>query len=167
MVQAVSPEKVRDLLLVRLIVATLGERSSPPWWKTQFLTDVGMRSMCIFPRTALAAALNSVTIVAREDHDKRIGVGGRYHLFRLPTTMEHAMVSALSEESVQVNVMAMMKEGPGGLKKALEAQANGRTVRGAEGPVWVVTDKGVKNAPMSAFAVKVSRYRTMRGCGSD
>src|SRR5438128_9303831 len=73
MAQAVvSSEKVREILLLRLIVATLGERATPPWWKTQFLTDVGMRSMArIFPRTALSAALNSVSIVAREDHDRR------------------------------------------------------------------------------------------------
>lgn len=137
MVQAiVSPERTRDLLFLRLIVAALGERSTPPWWKTQFLTDVGMRSMVrIFPRTALSAALNSVSIVARQDHDKRIGVGGRYHLFRLPTSMEHVMTSALSEESVHLQATAMMKEGQDGLIKALETSANGRTVRAAEGPV--------------------------------
>src|SRR5881628_1017915 len=113
MVQAmVSPEKVREILLLRLIVAALGERSTPPWWKTQFLTDVGMRAMSrIFPRTALMAALNSVSIVAQEDHDKRIGVGGRYHLFRLPTLLEHAIASALSERSVQLEAEAMVKEG--------------------------------------------------------
>ena len=91
----------------------------------------------IFPRTALSAALTSASIVAREDHDKRIGVGGRYHLFRLPTSIEHTMAPALLEESLQSQATAFLKEGNDGLLKALEAQANGRAVRSAEGPVML------------------------------
>jgi len=32
----------RRLLLLRTIVAALGERTAPPWWRTRFLTDVGL-----------------------------------------------------------------------------------------------------------------------------
>ena len=91
------PDKIRNILLLRTLVATLGERTSPPWWRTQFLTDFGLRTLTrVFPRTAPSAALSSVVIAARDDHDKRIGIGRRYHLFRLPSNMEHALATRLT-----------------------------------------------------------------------
>src|SRR5262245_40492838 len=102
-----SQGQIREILLLRTIVAMLGERTTPPWWRTQFLTDVGLRALTrVFPRTAASAALNSVLIVARGDHDKRIGVGGRYHLFRLPASMEHAVMLLTSEAIFAVETAA-------------------------------------------------------------
>jgi hypothetical protein len=79
----VPTESVSRLAGLRLVTAATGERVLPPWWRTQFLTEAGVRSMRrIFPRTALGSALACVTEAARADHDSRIGIGGRYHLFR-------------------------------------------------------------------------------------
>jgi hypothetical protein len=142
-----SPDIVREIALLRLIIAALGERATPPWWKTQFLTEVGMRSMNrIFPRTALSAALHSVAIAARDDHDKRIGVGGRYHLFRLPTSIEHSVASALSEESISSDASSIMKEGRDGLIKALEVWANERAVRATDGPITLGKSENLAKA---------------------
>jgi hypothetical protein len=150
-------ERLRDLIALRLIVGALGERCAPPWWKTQFLTDVGMRAMVrILPRTALSGALTSISIVVREDHDKRIGDAGRYHLFRLPTAVERALMSALLNDAViQTQVLAPLQKGKDGLVEALESQANGRPVRTTEGPVLLGKPESLSKMPtlqeMAAF----------------
>lgn len=73
---------------LRLQVAALGEWLSPPWWRTEFLSQTGLRYVArIFPRTVLAAALESTTMAARRDHDASIGRQS-FHLFRLPAHME-------------------------------------------------------------------------------
>src|ERR1035441_5172799 len=73
---------------LRSIVAAVGERTTPAWWHTRILTDVGLRvTGKVFPRTALTTALKSVSHVAQVDHDQRVG-SDRYHLFRLPPEIE-------------------------------------------------------------------------------
>ena len=59
-------DQIRPILLLRTVVVALGERTTPPWWRTEFLTDVGLRFMGkVFPRTAASAGLNSVLLAAR------------------------------------------------------------------------------------------------------
>jgi hypothetical protein len=88
----------RNMTLLRALVAALGERANPPWWRTQFLTDAGLRAaQRIFPRTGLAAAIKSTSAAAQAEHDRLIGVGGRYHLFRLPISLENLVARALSD----------------------------------------------------------------------
>lgn len=78
-----------DLIQLRLIVGFLGEKNQFGWWDTNFLSKTGLQFLDInFPRTALAAGLNSVTEAARRLHDDRIGKGGVYHLFRFPSGVE-------------------------------------------------------------------------------
>jgi hypothetical protein len=132
----VSAEQVRRILRLRILVATLGERTSPPWWRTQFLKEVGLRAMGrVFPRTAVAAALKSVTIAARAEHDKRIGVGGRYHLFRLPTALEQSLAAVMSEDEFRSQTGAVIAKEQEGLMRELAVMANGRRISPAEGPV--------------------------------
>src|SRR5260370_1713187 len=92
-------ENIRNILQLRRIVAALGERTTPPWWRTQFLSEFGVRALTrVFPRTSASAALNSVLIAAREDHDKRIGIGGRHHLFRLPARIHLPAILLMSQQ---------------------------------------------------------------------
>jgi hypothetical protein len=130
------PEQLREILQLRLLVAAMGERSAPPLWRTQFLTEVGIRALTrIFPRTAASAALTSVLAVARESHDKRIGVGGRYHLFRLPTNLEHAITLLMSEPSFGSLATAVAAKRVEELVQEIGRMANGRAVEAAEGPI--------------------------------
>src|SRR6266566_8935669 len=85
-------QQIRQLVFLRTIVAALGERTTPPRWRTQFLTDFGLRALArVFPRTPVHAALDSVFVAARLEHDQRIGLGWRCHLFRLPESAERAV----------------------------------------------------------------------------
>jgi len=133
-----SSEVVHRLVLLRALVAALGERTTPPWWRTQFLTDVGLRALDrVFPRTATQAALESTTVVARADHDKRIGVGRRYHLFRLPTNLEQSLIDALKEESFHTEATAVLKKAQNELLQELAAIADSATIPSGEGAVRI------------------------------
>jgi hypothetical protein len=86
--QSVYPRLVE----LRLLVGYLGERAQSAWWDTAFLSPTGLRYSAInFPRSAVAAAVVSVTEAARRLHDSRIGKGGVFHLFRLPPVIEEAV----------------------------------------------------------------------------
>jgi hypothetical protein len=133
-----SSDHIYDLLLLRTFVAALGERATPQWWRTQFLTDIGLRTLTrVFPRTAAAAALNSVVIAAREDHDKRIGIGRRYHLFRLPSNTEHALATQLTTTAFALRMTDIVSRGRDDLIHQIATMAHGRDEVPADGPVRV------------------------------
>jgi hypothetical protein len=85
----------QSILRVRLLVAALGERVAPSWWRTEFLSPTGLRYVeRIFPRNSFSAALQSATIAARRDHDASIGTRS-FHLFRLPAHRESQLIELL------------------------------------------------------------------------
>jgi hypothetical protein len=136
--------EIHKLLWLRAVIASLGERVTPPWWRTQFLTDVGLRAMSrVFPRTAVTAALSSVTIAAQADHDKRIGVGGRYHLFRVPNANERAVIQAMSEDSFRLRASAMIVGERDALIEELGVIANGCSIKPTEGPVRLGSPRSI------------------------
>jgi hypothetical protein len=141
-----SHAQIVAILELRTIVAALGERSTPPWWRTQFLKDVGLRGLSrVFPRTASSAALGSVLIAAREDHDKRIGIGsgGRYHLFRLPASIEQAIASAMSDASYAPRAASLAAGHSDEFIQHLETIAQPRKTEAAEGPVRIGPCTGI------------------------
>lgn len=78
----------------RLLVGALGERLE--WWRTQFTHETSQRSLeIIFPRTALRAALESVTEAARRVHDEALRPTS-FHLFRLPSADEDRLADWLA-----------------------------------------------------------------------
>ncbi|WP_366929710.1 BrxE family protein [uncultured Thiodictyon sp.] len=84
-----------SLLQLRFLVGALGERVG--WWPCRFTDEIGLRRLAIpFPRTAIRAALESVTIAARRDHDERLGPA-TVHLFRLPSTQEDSLAHHLAQ----------------------------------------------------------------------
>jgi hypothetical protein len=132
-----DPERsIHDLLLLRFLAAAIGEQTNPPWWRTNFLSSLGLRTTArLFPRTALPAALKSVSAAACMDHDTRIGVGGHCHLFRLPQPVEQSLAAAASDEALHSEFAKLAQEGQKALIKRLEDIAAGRRADPAEGPV--------------------------------
>lgn len=127
---------VGNLLLLRALVATLGERADPPWWRTQFLTDAGLRAtQRIFPRTGLAAAIKSTSAAAQAEHDRLIGIGGRYHLFRLPTSLENGVAHALCDKDKLTEPGSVLSGGIDSLRATLESLSGGKRVVHAGGPI--------------------------------
>ena len=88
---------VEDLIMLRALVGFLGEKPQFNWWDTNFLSETGLKFLGItFPRSSLAAGINSVTAAARRVHDGRIGKKGVYHLFRLPLGIEQIIHESLT-----------------------------------------------------------------------
>jgi len=85
MLNAYDHNELLDYILVlRTLVLALGEISNPPWWRTKFMSNVGISFLQrIYPRTYFLAALNSAGKAARDIHDQSVGKVGVFHLFRL------------------------------------------------------------------------------------
>ena len=152
-------DRIREMTLLRAIVAALGERVAPPWWRTQFLTDVGLRSLGrIFPRTSIRAALRSTSVAARADHDKRIGIGRRHHLFRFPISLEQGAAALMKDDLFCGEVTALLKASQNDLLQALATAGMSRKVAAAEGPIRIGSAERLLEP--SALEEIASHYRT-------
>jgi len=97
-------DRLEVLVRLRVLVSYLGEKDQFNWWPTSFLSPTGLRYLGLnFPRTFLAAGVASVSQVAKEFHDQRIGRGSTFHLFRLPHTLErdvHVFLAGTSDNKL-------------------------------------------------------------------
>lgn len=134
------------ILRLRTLVGFLGETHNFKWWDTNFLSPTGRQFLAvIFPRTPLLAGFNATVTAAKRLHDDRIGKGGVYHLFRLPTNLEedlHKM--ALSGETDHLSTHIGSKE------DALDALAGMSASGGGspEGPVQIGKTMDIGSEPM-------------------
>lgn len=88
------PAVVPSIAAARLLVGALGERVG--WWPSRFTDPTAQRTFeKLFPRTPVRAALESVSAVARRDHDQRFGPR-ETHLFRLPDHLEDRVAAWLA-----------------------------------------------------------------------
>lgn len=76
-------------LRLRALVLAIGESVTPAWWKTEFMSETGLRFLeRLYPRTAFRAAVHAAGAAACGAHDHAVGRIGVYHLFRLPESLE-------------------------------------------------------------------------------
>lgn len=86
-----------SVLVLRILVLALGESCEPPWWRSKYLSETGLRFLeRIYPRSALSAAINSTGGAACRTHDIAIGKRGAFHIFRLPNNLEREINSLLN-----------------------------------------------------------------------
>jgi hypothetical protein len=79
-------------LKLRAVILALGESATPPWWKTEFMNETGLRFLeRLYPRTSFRAAVHAAGKAASDAHDRAVGRIGVYHLFRLPESFETEM----------------------------------------------------------------------------
>ena len=132
----IKSDLLRQYLLLRTIIGALGERATPPWWRTQFLTDFGLRTLArVFPRTPIYVALDSVFAAARLEHDRRVGLGKRYHLFRLPRNVERAMRNLISDPTFSAHTTTLVGSGQKELFQELNSIADGHRQPALDGPI--------------------------------
>jgi len=86
------------LATLRATIGYLGEREQFAWWQSSFF-DQGSSAFLtpVFARTHVLAQVAGVTRAAALVHDKWIGVGDAYHLFRMPEDVEQAIHRALHQ----------------------------------------------------------------------
>ena len=128
-------QEVSALAQLRILVAYLGETSTPPWWLTRFTTPAGVEfSRFNFSNTYVAAAISGTTLAARAVHDDRIGRKGTRHLFRFDAAMERVIHREILEAN-QTVLAELIKDRESALKRLLELAR--QTVDAPEGPVQV------------------------------
>lgn len=123
----------KDITTLRALVGFLGESPQNAWWDTNFLSKTGLQFLEIsFPRTAFAAGCISASEAAKRLHDERIGKGGVFHLFRLPSAFEERVHRHLLN-SQPAELLAAIETKETALSKIEElAESGGGT---SEGPV--------------------------------
>ena len=91
-------DRLRAILHLRVIVGYLGEKAQFGWWPSGFFTPSSPAFLNpVFARTAPLAQYHGVKEAARRVHDDHIGVGRRFHLFRLPETLEQSLFEVLRD----------------------------------------------------------------------
>lgn len=117
------------MIELRFLVGALGERLG--WWPSQFTSEIGIRRLAaVFPRTSLRAALESVVVAARRDHEERLHPGA-IHLFRLGSTQEDMIAHHLAQDSANLAAPPTRLED---LLEALDALGPGDGSPPAVGP---------------------------------
>jgi len=148
-----SHSLIEKLTTLRALVGFLGEKQQYGWWDTNFLSQTGQEFLnIIFPRSAFAAGINSVTEAARRLHDSRIGKGGVYHLFRLPAGFEQVVHEDLFDFNLS-EVLSHFKEKEAALER-LQAIA-GNHLEASEGPIQIGIDKDLMRI---ASIKKLAKY---------
>lgn len=96
------------LATLRATIGYLGEREQLAWWQSSFF-DHGSSAFLtpVFARAHVLAQVAGVTRAAALVHDKWIGVGDAYHLFRLPEDLEQAIHRALNEPALGERIAAI------------------------------------------------------------
>ena len=143
-----SHARIHEILVLRTIVAALDELristsvvADPVFDRCRPAGPLqGLPADCIF-----GCARRSVLIAAREDHDKRIGIrsGGRYHLFRLPASIEQAIATAVSDASYAPRAAGIVSSSSDELIQQLESMAQNGKAAAAEGPVRIGPCAGI------------------------
>ena len=102
--------------------------------------------------------MNSVVIAARDDHDKRIGIGRRYHLFRLHSNTEHALATQLTTTAFAVRMPDIVSRGRDDLIHQIATMAHGRDEVTADGPVRVGSTANIGRDGIERLAAEYYHY---------
>lgn len=121
-------------LLLRLAVGFLGERSQFNWWDTSFFdSSSGAFLRPIFAKSGIVVRYQGVRAAGQRIHDKSIGIGSVYHLFRLPEQFEQRLFTLISHKQSDfeqiVNKLVERKDG----LQLIEELSDG--VENSEGPI--------------------------------
>jgi hypothetical protein len=89
----------------------------------------------VFPRTPINAALDCVFVAARLEHDRRTGLGKRYHLFRLPESVEGTILGFVSEPIFLEQAAALVANAQTALMDKLASIASEQNQPAVDGPI--------------------------------
>lgn len=144
---------------LRALVLALGECVQPPWWKTEFMTETGLRFLeRLYPRTYFRAAVHAAGRAACDVHDRSVGRIGVYHLFRLPESVEVDMSRIVPSTDQQFITSVRNALGnPDKLEEFLSPLCGGTGTDSAPGPKRVGTYKELIVA--AGFKKAATAYR--------
>jgi hypothetical protein len=128
---------IAAVVKARFLVASLGEDATPPWWRSQATSAVGQRMLGrLFPRTTVAASLETASRAARLEHDAHLGRLGVYHLFRLPVDDEAAILDQMRSAHTSEGLQSLATlDGTEERLRVLGVLAGGARASAPQGPV--------------------------------
>ncbi|WOG28772.1 MULTISPECIES: BrxE family protein [unclassified Endozoicomonas] len=94
---------------LKLLIGFLGEKSQFNWWESNFLSSSSNAYLTpTYPRTILLAQYHGVSEAALAVHDRFIGTGINYHLYRLPDSIEREIATAVQELSSSAHLRSTL-----------------------------------------------------------
>lgn len=94
-----NSKTIRKLCETRLTVGFLGEKHQRSWWSSSFLSHSSKPFLNpIFTNSIRVAQYSGVCKAACIVHDKQIGIGKYYHLFRLPDSVEYSLLKCVQTD---------------------------------------------------------------------
>lgn len=145
-------QSVSAVLYLRILVLTLGEMQHAGWWKSQFLSQVGLSFLDrLYSRSAFAAAVRSAARAAQLVHDANIGKGAVFHLFRLSPELERKIDTMLVKQSAELekHYLPLLLNRPA-LLTELAKLANNTAASAATGPLRLTANSGQWLAVLAA-----------------
>ena len=129
---------VIDILSLRLSVGSLGERDAAAWWASAFLSATSSAFLTpVFGSNVLQARYHGVLEAARRVHDERLGIGGVFHPFRLPETLEHRLFDAMHAANLELDKII---SSPDAARRTLDGLA-GKATEARSGPALLGTSE--------------------------
>jgi hypothetical protein len=142
-----TPDLALKLVTLRTDVAFLGEKDQQNWWPSSFLSNSGATFLNpVFPKTSMLARITGASAAAQVVHDKDIGIGDVFHLFRLPENIEHNIFQVLTTESSILDNISSEDD----TYASLKTLANGDTIQGI-GPL-LLNQSEIDQASISQMA---------------
>lgn len=138
---------------LRAVVLALGESMTPAWWNTKIMNETGFRFLeRLYPRSFFHAAVYSSGKAACDTHDRAVGRGAVYHLFRLPEILEIQMSSLTQADDDEF--IALFRTGLGNTDQLiviLEGMSSSRKrLESIPGPQRI----GTETDPISTMAFR-------------
>lgn len=147
-----------QMIQLRYAVGFLGEKNQFAWWTSSFL-NANTKKMLefTFPKTAVLAQYQAASAAAAKVHDKAIGIGQSFHLFRLPEFIEKMLIGVLNTlDNSEIQTIYETKESA---LRVLE-ELSGKSSLVGEGPInigkvtgsqWELSVTSLASAYLNAF----------------
>jgi hypothetical protein len=104
-----TTESIQNICEMRMLVGFLGEKQQACWWGSSFLSSSSKTFLKpIYPNSIALAQYSGVCRAASIVHDERIGIGRHYHLYRLPDSMERALMKCIQDDKFSEHLSTIL-----------------------------------------------------------
>jgi hypothetical protein len=127
---------IKNVCEYRLLIGFLGEKHQAKWWDSSFLSSSSSAFLApVFPNSIVMAQYSGVCQAASIVHDEHIGIGRHYHLYRLPDSIERALLKSLHDKNISAEVSKHTVTKDSAIERL--RQLGAEEIDRAEGPVAV------------------------------
>lgn len=154
------------VLLLRSLVLALGESVQPPWWRSRYMNETGLRFLeRVYPRSYFQAALHASGKAAAIVHDNAIGRRGVFHLFRLPESIETEVMgsAAISTDFLKEGCFSELRADLGDPQRLMDLLADFAIIQGGNLVMSTENSLGPQRIGASEALHDVETYKRMAG----